>query len=83
MIKSQYFRELTPQIKNKFLEEILCNEIKFFGSLFRNDGEYAMNIQIITQLMVNIESQIYETGQFLIQRGDEVKNFYLIKQGEV
>ena len=48
MIKSQYFQELTPQIKSKFLEEMLSNEIKFFSSLFQNDVENAINIRIIT-----------------------------------
>lgn len=40
-------------------------------------------MNIVTQILANLESQIYDKDTFVIKNKDEFKHFFLIKHGSV
>ena len=63
------------------------NERSFFVHLFYEykDGFYleAIPQKIVTKLLSNIQSQIYDSDQILLKNRNEFKHFYMVKSGGV
>ena len=88
MKQSEFFSQLTPNLKKQLVSLLTHDEKKRFQNIFTrymgSNGERVINDGTIQKLLSCIELELLTGGnRNIVNKGDEFEYYYMIKQGSV